>query len=174
MKCLKCYLDDIFHDALMQRMDSLGLMLAWLKVYDFANQSDEVVYEIARQWGVEKEIGYPAGATLADGLKRAIVRQRYAGTEFAVKDALNSVSGLDFEVDEGGSLLYGEFEYSDVRSYGREWYMFRIDCDAGFEPDADTIALWVQLVNKYKPCRAFLFSIVVRNGGDTYTYVNPF
>lgn len=126
-----------------------------LLVYVIDTVTPTALPYLADQFDVAGEKGYRLATTDAQRrqvIKQAIELKRYAGTVWAVKQAMKSVgfggAELDEEIDDGDPL--------------HDWAKFRVIADLGNDkgiPDASGAAELTDLINYYKNVRSKLMDI---------------
>jgi P2-related tail formation protein len=151
-------------DELAQYRFSI-LQIEKILVYMVDTVDVDALPYLADQFNLLGLNGWNSANTIADRralIKRAIELQRYAGTPFAIRRALQSVGCTDVQFEEGVGPVYdGYFMHDGTITYGDgNWATFRVTVDPGAREvtQAATDEL-VALINAWKNARSKLVGL---------------
>ncbi|MDX2215533.1 MAG: phage tail protein [Oculatellaceae cyanobacterium bins.114] len=145
------------------------LPLEPLNIYDFDNVDASALPHLTEQFNVT---GY-RGWLLADTeqkkrnlLKAAIELHRYAGTPWAIKNALTTLGYGDVTIQENpGARFDGEYSFDgSTRFSGKAYGTFRVNLNIGGRslPPAE-IDLIIKLIGEWKNARSHLIEVIFTN-----------
>jgi len=186
---------NVFDRIFAERLDSIDLTC--LLIYLIDNTESSALSNLADQFDV---LGYKGWFSTHNDeerrmlLKEAIKRKKYAGTPYAIREALKGVGYGESEIREGYNLLYnGTFKYDGSITYGGNgWAFFAVEnIDLGENKGYKTsdLTLIRSLIDIYKRQAAHLvevgpftasvsdeivitegFEITLRNASNEITY----
>lgn len=159
-------INDQRSQALLEVIERMAeIDLALFELYDIDAVQADVLPHLAEQFNVLGYRGWALAATELEKrrlLKRAIELHRYAGTPWAVKEALTTLGyGEAILLENPGSQHDGTITRNGSSTYvGKLYGAFSLNLNIGGRSlPPEEIALITELVNQWKNARSELLSI---------------
>ncbi len=154
-----------FDDLAASRFDGLDLSVICVYVVDVA--PEPALYYLAKQFNVLGWKGWNLATTVAEKralIKKAVELKRFAGTPWAIAEAVKAVGFDGAQIIEGVGVNYdGSHVHDGTITYGAgaNWANFRVIIDLPAEKAIDGPALEKikRLIFEYKNARSYLVDI---------------